>query len=220
MAHQALTVGAIEGIYNNVGIPTPETPDTPTIIRVVQVVEVKRIAQNPNRPQEANARFIVVISDGVQSCQAMLATQQNHLVLENQLRKHSIIRVSECFCNQIQHHKIVILLNVAVLEPWQSGLIGNPQPVDPAEKLRADALALAAVFSVVIAEHNARSGLSDGLPGFRQDFRIEVPFYIEDVAGVVGGQFEGVMPDPNTVAFPYPLMRCIPSGRGPEGIPG
>mmetsp|Transcript_37878 Transcript_37878/g.89534 ORF Transcript_37878/g.89534 Transcript_37878/m.89534 type:complete len:196 (+) Transcript_37878:221-808(+) len=28
------------------------------------------------------------------------------------------------------------------------------------------------------------------------------------------------MPDPNTVAFPYPLMRCIPSGRGPEGIPG
>jgi hypothetical protein len=52
-------------------------------------VEIKKIGQNQNGPQSASDRFRVVISDGINNCQAMLATQQNQLVFDDKVQPPS-----------------------------------------------------------------------------------------------------------------------------------
>lgn len=51
-----------------------------------QVVELKKIGAT-SANNSAQDRFRVVISDGQHNCQAMLATQQNQLVFDNQVRR-------------------------------------------------------------------------------------------------------------------------------------
>ena len=46
---------------------------------------MKKIGQNQTGPQSASDRFRLVISDGINNCQAMLATQQNQLVFDDKV---------------------------------------------------------------------------------------------------------------------------------------
>lgn len=48
-------------------------------------MEIKKIGQNNAGIKSPSDRFRVVISDGVHTCQAMLATQQNRLVEDDQV---------------------------------------------------------------------------------------------------------------------------------------
>ena len=62
---------------------------------VLQVVDVKQIG-SAGGPGGANERFRLMLSDGEHYQQAMLATQLNELVKNNEVRKFSVVQVDEC----------------------------------------------------------------------------------------------------------------------------
>lgn len=117
-----LTVGAVNDIYTNFNLGNRHNS-------VLQVLELKNIRPSSGLLGEPKDRFRVVISDGVNSCQALLSSQHNHLVVDNMLEQHSIIEVSECLCNVVKDCRVVILLTLKVVASHRA-LIGNPSPID------------------------------------------------------------------------------------------
>eukprot|EP00191_Tetraselmis_sp_GSL018_P018780 CAMPEP_0177579188 /NCGR_PEP_ID=MMETSP0419_2-20121207/808_1 /TAXON_ID=582737 /ORGANISM="Tetraselmis sp., Strain GSL018" /LENGTH=219 /DNA_ID=CAMNT_0019067801 /DNA_START=184 /DNA_END=841 /DNA_ORIENTATION=+ len=103
MAGLMLTQGAVERMASS------DTSFQP----ILQVLDVKQIGNPQANPSE---RFRLVVSDGQWSTTAMLATQMNQVVKENLVRKLSIIRLDEFLCNTVQGRKIVIVLNLQVLD--------------------------------------------------------------------------------------------------------
>lgn len=68
----------------------------------------------------------LVISDGEHYIQAMLATQLNHLVAPaGPLQASSILKLHEYICNEISSRKVIIMLNIQVLQE-KADNIGNP----------------------------------------------------------------------------------------------
>jgi replication factor A1 len=71
----------------------------------------------------------VVLSDGVNYVQGMLATQVNKLVEQNLVTESSIVRVNETLTNTVHGKKIAIVLSMDVLVTT-APQIGDPQPMD------------------------------------------------------------------------------------------
>eukprot|EP01018_Ginkgo_biloba_P022363 Gb_14632 [translate_table: standard] len=78
---------------------------------VVQVLDVKQISKN----QSTQDRFRMVLSDGSQMQQAMLATQLNEYVNSGRVQKGSIVQLTEYICNSVQNRKIIIVLNMEIV---------------------------------------------------------------------------------------------------------
>lgn len=114
----SLTKGAILEAYNN------NTSGNP----IVQVLDVKKLPG-------PNVRYRLVISDGEYYQQAMLATQNNHLVDNGKLNAFCIIQLNEFICNSVASQngstrKIVILLQLAVIDPGPGNSLGDPRNVE------------------------------------------------------------------------------------------
>lgn len=54
-------------------------------------------------------RYRIIISDGENFLQAMLATQLNHLIDEGEIKKHSIVVIEKFSCNLVQEKRCVSL---------------------------------------------------------------------------------------------------------------
>jgi len=111
----SLDAGAIERAYNS------NTSGNPT----VQLLDIKPIISQSGTAD----RYRLVISDGQHFMQAMLATQLNNMVEQNEIAKLSVVRLREFICNVVQNRKIVIILN---LEPIANcaETIGQPIGLD------------------------------------------------------------------------------------------
>ncbi|GFY04709.1 replication protein A 70 kDa DNA-binding subunit [Trichonephila clavipes] len=109
-----LTTGAINRILNGEDVANA----------VLQILGCKKI------PGAGNDRYRLLISDGVTGCPfAMLGTQLNHMVANEELEKFTIVRVDKCVCNQVQaDRKVIILLSLTVLVPGKevNEKLGNP----------------------------------------------------------------------------------------------
>ena len=113
----ALTAGSVQRMFNN------DTAQNP----IVQLLEVKQI-----NGQGGATRYRLIISDGQHFMQAMLATQLNALVDQQQLQQYCIVRLNEYLCNVVQNRKIIIILNLHVISS-PGHQIGNPARLeDPA----------------------------------------------------------------------------------------
>lgn len=67
----------------------------------VQFLSFKKVA--PTTGGAANLdRYRIIISDGEHFLQAMLATQLNHLVDEERIKKHSVAVIEKFSCNLVQ----------------------------------------------------------------------------------------------------------------------
>mmetsp|Transcript_5388 Transcript_5388/g.8464 ORF Transcript_5388/g.8464 Transcript_5388/m.8464 type:complete len:593 (+) Transcript_5388:36-1814(+) len=116
-----LTRGAILDAYNN------KTEGKPT----VQVLDVKQLPG-------ANVRYRLVISDGEYYQQAMLATQNNHLVDAGKLKQFCVIQLTDHICNEVKSQggqtsrKIVIVLQLTPIDPGPGSTIGDPKNVETA----------------------------------------------------------------------------------------
>ncbi|KAI0672914.1 replication factor-a protein [Trametes maxima] len=75
-------------------------------------------------------RYRVIVSDGVNFLQSMLATQLNHLVEEEQVLKHSIAVIEKFTCNLVQGKKLLIILALRVLHK-EAEKIGSPAALQP-----------------------------------------------------------------------------------------
>eukprot|EP01114_Cavostelium_apophysatum_P012658 TRINITY_DN2887_c0_g1_i1.p1 TRINITY_DN2887_c0_g1~~TRINITY_DN2887_c0_g1_i1.p1 ORF type:complete len:632 (+),score=173.17 TRINITY_DN2887_c0_g1_i1:130-2025(+) len=119
MAVPSLTQGAIKALYTEAPISNP----------LVQVIDIKKISGTNPSSQSPQDRYRLVISDGIHYQQAMLATQLNNLVIENQIQVRCIIKLVDFICNTVHHKRIVIILNCETVAP-PCAAIGTPTNVD------------------------------------------------------------------------------------------
>ncbi|KAG0598564.1 hypothetical protein M758_12G084200 [Ceratodon purpureus] len=89
---------------------------------VLQIVDIRQIGN----AQTTTERFRLVLSDGVHLQQAMLATQLNEKVKNNLAVKGSIVQLLEYICNTVQNRKIIIVLNMEIVES-NAEIIGDPK---------------------------------------------------------------------------------------------
>ncbi|XP_014215325.1 replication protein A 70 kDa DNA-binding subunit [Copidosoma floridanum] len=102
-----LTAGALDTIMNGTEIENP----------VFQILGHKRLASS-----SSGERFRLLVSDGVKSNSfTMLATQLNHLVTDNILSEHSIVRINRYAISMVNNggtqRRVMVILNIEVLVP-------------------------------------------------------------------------------------------------------
>ena len=70
----------------------------------IQFLSFKKVP--PTTGVAANVdRYRIIISDGEHFLQAMLATQLNHLIEEERIKKHSIAMIDKFSCNLVQEKR-------------------------------------------------------------------------------------------------------------------
>ncbi|CAM6086985.1 unnamed protein product [Calypogeia fissa] len=89
---------------------------------VLQVMDIRQIGN----AQSTQERFRLVLSDGVCVQQAMLATQLNEFVKSKEVVRGTIVQLVEYICNTVQNRKIIIVLNMEVVQAV-ADIIGDPQ---------------------------------------------------------------------------------------------
>ncbi|KAL3688110.1 hypothetical protein R1sor_014419 [Riccia sorocarpa] len=89
---------------------------------VLQVMDVRQIGN----AQTVQERYRLVLSDTVYVQQAMLATQLNEYVKNGQVQKGSIVQLIEYICNSVQNRKIIIVLNMEVVQSIAE-IVGDPK---------------------------------------------------------------------------------------------
>lgn len=122
------------------GFSSPDGQVTPNVIRdifqngtvtnnpILQIIDLKRISSSQSNT-DAPPRFRLAISDGSYFQQAMIATQLNAVILENDVRVNALIRVKEIICNNVQGKRIVIILNLELAGSLPHK-VGNPVSID------------------------------------------------------------------------------------------
>jgi replication factor A1 len=99
MAHQLSP-----GICGRLNDAEPGDDSLFNIGHTLQILSIKKVT--PTNPSSmAIDRWRLIISDGVQFIQAMLATQLNHLVTDETISKYAIILVERFTCNFVQDKK-------------------------------------------------------------------------------------------------------------------
>ncbi|GAB2296114.1 hypothetical protein Dimus_030248 [Dionaea muscipula] len=111
----SLTEGAIERINNG-------DNDLRPFLQVTDIRLVPSTNQNASSPE----RFRMLLSDGTQSQQSMLATQRNELIKSGRLQTGSIVQLVHYVCNLIQGRKIIIIIDLEVAQE-KCDLIGEPK---------------------------------------------------------------------------------------------
>ena len=87
------------GICKKLHESLPGENDLFTTEHIVQVLSIKKLSQG------TTDRYRLIISDGVNLIQVMIATQLNQLIVENQIDKHAIIALQKVSCNTIQDRR-------------------------------------------------------------------------------------------------------------------
>jgi len=111
MANAQLSAGSVPAMRSKTILPNLKP--------IVQVLSATHL-QHPG-----SERFKLEISDGTSYTTAMLSTQHNELVKSKQVRPNTIIRVTEYITNEVRDTRIIILLDVEVVEQ-AAGRIGSP----------------------------------------------------------------------------------------------
>ncbi|XP_052200030.1 replication protein A 70 kDa DNA-binding subunit A [Diospyros lotus] len=86
---------------------------------LVQVLDIKLIGNTQER-----YRFL--ISDGVSTQHAMLATQLNDRVKSGRVLKGSVVQLIDYICSTVQNRRIIVVLNMETIIP-DCEIIGNPK---------------------------------------------------------------------------------------------
>ncbi|XP_074283331.1 replication protein A 70 kDa DNA-binding subunit A-like [Silene latifolia] len=156
MATINLTEGAIMTMCNNDCEVNP----------VLQVTELRLV--NTQNAMSTVERYRLIISDGVYSQQAMLATQHNALVKSGCLQQGSIIQILQFVCNTIQSRRIIIVVELEIVQEAYP-LIGEPKqylPPSPNDDIASPSVGQAGVVPGY-AQHRTPYATGPG-PTYRQ----------------------------------------------------
>ncbi|CAN6238190.1 unnamed protein product [Urochloa humidicola] len=115
-----LTPGGVRAIAG--GALPAEIQPVLQMLQVRQVPSTKSDGASPN----SSERYRVMLSDGVDSHQAILSTTINPLVRDGALRAGTIVHLNEFICNTIHDKRIIIVLELEILQT-ECAIIGSPQ---------------------------------------------------------------------------------------------
>ncbi|XP_062499308.1 replication protein A 70 kDa DNA-binding subunit-like [Corticium candelabrum] len=115
MAHM-LSAGAIQAVVQG------QQPANP----VLQILNMKKIQGNNSGGSD---RFRMIVADGKQSLNAMLATQLNPMVVNNEVERFAVFRLSRYVTNEVNGRRVIIILGLDVLEKGSqvNKVLGNPE---------------------------------------------------------------------------------------------
>lgn len=116
---EPISVGSLKPILNS----QPGALQTP----IFQVLQVRKLTLVSNGVE----RYRIVLSDSIHYVQSMLASQKNDLVVSGKLQKGSIVQLIQFSVNMMKERKIIIIINLDVLE--QYGIlpkIGTPSSLE------------------------------------------------------------------------------------------
>ena len=100
-----LTAGSCQTLWNT----NPENTEELNTTHTVQILSIKKVGNNPNAGNNPD-RFRVVMSDGVNYMQAMLATPLNEMVLSETLKRGTVVTLTKISCNFVQDKRYASLL--------------------------------------------------------------------------------------------------------------
>jgi len=89
----------------------PEDTDVFENEYTVQFLSVKKVGSNPGAPAGASSsgdRYRIIMSDGVNYMQAMLATQLNPMIQDNSVTKNTIAVLEKLTCNYVQDKRYAL----------------------------------------------------------------------------------------------------------------
>ena len=86
----------------------------------LQVLELKAVKD----------RYRLILNDGEFYQQGMLTTQLNHLVTSGALKEGTIVRLNEFIIQKVGQRRVLIVLNLAVVQQGSPVAIGTPQNVE------------------------------------------------------------------------------------------
>ncbi|KAI0928948.1 hypothetical protein AcW1_010317 [Taiwanofungus camphoratus] len=109
MAHQ-LTAGICARIHDANNFDEALCSSSPTI----QLLSLRKVAP-ASGSAAAVERYRIIISDGENFLQAMLATQLNSLVDDGHIQRHSIVVVEKFTCNIVQERRLFIILSLRIV---------------------------------------------------------------------------------------------------------
>lgn len=92
---------------------------------IVQFLSIKKV--NANNPTGID-RYRIIISDGINFMQAMLATQLNDMVNHEEIIKHTVAVIDKLTCNYVQEKRLIIILSLRVVER-DCQKIGDPKQI-------------------------------------------------------------------------------------------
>ncbi|KAI5119936.1 hypothetical protein M0805_002125 [Coniferiporia weirii] len=81
---------------------------------ILQILSLKKIG-NAREGSGSPDRYRLIVSDGENYTQAMLATQLTPMVDDGQLVKNTVVCVEKLTCNNVQNKRLLILLSVTVV---------------------------------------------------------------------------------------------------------
>ncbi|KAG8158463.1 hypothetical protein KVR01_011585 [Diaporthe batatas] len=120
-AANQITRGALHAIFNDPARANAQFP-----VPVLQCLQLKHMDQAKTGGPD---RYRVVLSDGDNFVQCMLATQANHVVHDGKLVKGCILRLKTYSSNSVKGKNILIVLDVDVIESLGTpDKIGDPKP--------------------------------------------------------------------------------------------
>ncbi|EJD53132.1 replication factor-a protein [Auricularia subglabra TFB-10046 SS5] len=122
---------------------------------ILQVVQIKEIVSNKNGGSSNRRRGLV--SDGRNYAPVMFTTQLNQQIEEGKLGRNAVVRVKSMTCNTMQEKRLIVLLEVEVLEALEYK-IGEPKGVDK------EGATTAAAGSEAGAESSAAAARAAPLP--------------------------------------------------------
>ncbi|KAH9245587.1 hypothetical protein BASA81_016923 [Batrachochytrium salamandrivorans] len=124
---QLPTIALSSGIFQSnselpEGSPFPEA--------IVQVLNIKKVPSGNGQP--GMERFRLMISDGVNYIQSMIASQLNELVSSVASQVLGISNYKKYICNTVSSKRILIILALENLTPFNTSIprIGNPVSLD------------------------------------------------------------------------------------------
>ncbi|KAL8102634.1 replication protein A 70 kDa DNA-binding subunit A [Apium graveolens] len=118
---------------------------------LVQVLEI--------RPIGTQRRYRLIISDGVMTQHAMLASQLNEQVTTGRVVVGSVVQLINYNCNTINNRKIIVVLTMETIIP-ECEIIGNPKYVPEPDSAAQKPMPNVTSGSTIPSMRNNYSGLS------------------------------------------------------------
>ncbi|KAJ3749743.1 hypothetical protein EV360DRAFT_56864, partial [Lentinula raphanica] len=81
----------------------------------LQVLSLRKLGKHQENKHLSSDRYRIVLSDRAHFLQAVLATHLNHMVVEEHLKKYSIISVERLSCSYLQDKRVAIVMALRIL---------------------------------------------------------------------------------------------------------
>ncbi|KAJ3730386.1 replication factor-A protein 1 [Lentinula raphanica] len=95
----------------------------------LQVLSLNKVGRHQDNTNLHSDRYRIVLSDGAHFLQAVLGTHLNNMVVEENLRKNTLVCIERLSFGYVRERRIMIIMALRILGQ-EDGRIGEPVPIE------------------------------------------------------------------------------------------